>query len=150
MSRLTGTCSGTPTNGNRDPQQPISRQEPAIVHGNDKWVAALIPKSRFADWLRRNEPLFRQHFLKRLPEPQGQRSLRPSFSSSSLSPWTMRTPRLTRVSDGKPRRRLFIVSKKRASRRIRACSRDTSLSGSREPRRHATRWKVRLGRSMED
>ena len=29
---------------------------------------------------------FRQHFLNRLPLPQGQGSLRPSFSSSSLSP----------------------------------------------------------------
>ena len=54
----------------------------------------------------------RQHFLKRLPEPQGHKSLRPSFSSSSLSPCTMRTPRLTCVSDGKPVRRLLIVSKK--------------------------------------
>lgn len=53
-----------------------------------------------------------QHFLKRLLEPQGHRSLRPSFSSSSLSPWTTRSPRFTCVSDGNPRRRLLIVSKK--------------------------------------
>lgn len=39
-----------------------------------------------------------QHCLKRLPEPQGQGSLRPNFSISSLSPWTERSPRLTRAS----------------------------------------------------
>jgi hypothetical protein len=38
--------------------------------------------------------------------------LRPSFSSSSLSPRTIRTPRLTCVSDGMPLRRLLILSKK--------------------------------------
>ncbi len=58
------------------------------------------------------QPDFRQHFLKRLPLPHGQRSLRPSFSSRSLSPWTVRTPRFTLVSDGNPLRRLLIVSKK--------------------------------------
>ncbi len=44
--------------------------------------------------------------------PQGHGSFRPSFSASSLSPCTMRIPRLTLVSDGKPRRRLLIGSKK--------------------------------------
>ena len=53
-----------------------------------------------------------QHRLNSLPLPQGQGSLRPSFSSSNLSPCTMRTPRLTLVSDGKPRRRLLMGSKK--------------------------------------
>ena len=61
--------------------------------------------------LRQNRPPSRQHFLYRLPDPQGQRSFRPSFSSSSLSPWTILTPRLTCISDGKPCRRLLIVSK---------------------------------------
>jgi hypothetical protein len=42
--------------------------------------------------------LSRQQRLKRRPEPQGQGSLRPSFSTSSLSPWTTRSPRLTEVS----------------------------------------------------
>jgi hypothetical protein len=46
------------------------------------------------------------------PLPHGQRSLRPSFSSSILPPFTIRTPRVTRVSEGNPRRRLLIVSKK--------------------------------------
>jgi len=36
------------------------------------------------------------------PDPQGHRSWRPSFSSSSLSPCTMRWPRRTLVSDGYP------------------------------------------------
>jgi hypothetical protein len=54
-----------------------------------------------------------QHFLNRLPLPHGHKSLRPSFSSSSLSPCTIRTPRLTCVSDGNPLRRLLIVSKAR-------------------------------------
>ena len=38
--------------------------------------------------------------------------MRPSFSSSSLSPFTTRTPCLTCVSEGNPFRRLLIVSKK--------------------------------------
>lgn len=48
---------------------------------------------------------------KRLPEPQGQGSLRPSFSHNSLPPWTSRSPRLTWVSKGKPLRRLLVGSK---------------------------------------
>src|SRR5262249_9504694 len=43
-------------------------------------------------------PVLRQHRLKRSPLPHGHRSLRPSFSCSSLSPWTTRRPRLTWVS----------------------------------------------------
>ena len=77
-----------------------------------------VPKSSDPGSHHQRQPLLRQHFLKRLPEPQGQRSFRPSFSSSSLSPWTTRTPRLTCVSDGNPRRRLLIGSKKMAVRRI--------------------------------
>ncbi len=50
-------------------------------------------------------------FSKRLPDPHGQRSLRPSFSLSSFSPWTKRRPRLTCCSDGKPLRRLLVGSK---------------------------------------
>lgn len=53
--------------------------------------------------------------MSRLPLPQGHKSLRPSFSSSSLSPCTMRVPRLTLVSDGNPLRRLLMGSKKRLS-----------------------------------
>ncbi len=37
--------------------------------------------------------------------------MRPSFSCKTLKPPTMRTPRLTWVSEGKPRRRLLIFSK---------------------------------------
>ncbi len=51
--------------------------------------------------------------MKRLPLPQGQGSLRPTFSSSNFSPWTKRTPRFTFVSEGNPLRRFLIVSKKR-------------------------------------
>src|SRR5688572_20226792 len=40
-----------------------------------------------------------------------QGSLRPSFSSNSLQPPTIRSPRLTWVSDGKPLRRLLVTSK---------------------------------------
>jgi hypothetical protein len=39
---------------------------------------------------------------KRFAEPHGQRSFRPSFRGSSLSPWTTRNPRRTFVSDGYP------------------------------------------------
>ena len=60
---------------------------------------------------RRKQPVARQHFLNRFPDSHGQRSLRPSFSVSSFSPCTMRRQRLTRVSDGKPRRRLLMTSK---------------------------------------
>ena len=71
-----------------------------------------VPKSSRRDWPHQKRPDFRQHRLNRLRLPQGQRSLRPSFSSSCLSPCTTRTPRLTCVSEGKPLRRLLIVSKK--------------------------------------
>ena len=82
-------------------------------------------KSNRPGLLRQNRPDFRQHFLNRLPEPHGQRSFLPSFSVSSLSPWTIRTPRLTWVSDGNPRRRLLIGSKKMAGRG--SCVWDTSF-----------------------
>ena len=71
-----------------------------------------VPKNSRRDWPHQKRPDFRQHRLNRLRLPQGQRSLRPSFSSSCLSPCTTRTPRLTCVSEGKPLRRLLIVSKK--------------------------------------
>ena len=72
---------------------------------------SLVPKNSGPGASRQKRPFFRQHFLNRLPLPQGHRSLRPSFSSNSLPPWTTRTPRLTCVSDGNPRRRLLIGSK---------------------------------------
>ena len=37
---------------------------------------------------RQKLPALRQHRLNLFPEPQGHGSLRPSFSQSSLSPWT--------------------------------------------------------------
>jgi hypothetical protein len=74
-----------------------------------------LPKSSDPDSRHQKQPDFRQQRRKRLPDPHGQRSFRPSFSPSSLCPWTMRTPRFTFVSDGKPLRRLLIVSKKMAS-----------------------------------
>lgn len=79
--------------------------------------------------LRQKQPRARQHFLNSLPEPQGHRSLRPNFSSSNLFPWTMRAPRFTRVSEGKPRRRLLIGSKTRLGRRRAhiACHTSTAL-----------------------
>jgi len=46
-----------------------------------------------------------------LPDPHGQGSLRPSFSRSSISPWTKRKPRFTFVSDGYPLRRFELTSK---------------------------------------
>ena len=55
-----------------------------------------------------------QQLLNFLVEPHGHGSLRPSFSISSLQPWTMRSPRLTCVSDGNPLRRLLVRSKKGA------------------------------------
>jgi hypothetical protein len=61
---------------------------------------------------RQKQPLSMQQCLNFLFEPQGQGSLRPSFSISSLKPRTIRTPRLTCVSDGNPLRRLLVRSKK--------------------------------------
>jgi len=49
-----------------------------------------------------------QQFLKRRDDPHTHGSSRPSFSRSSLSPRTTRSPRLTPVSDGKPLRRLLV------------------------------------------
>lgn len=71
-----------------------------------------VSKSSRPDSRRQKRPDFRQHLLNRWPLPHGHRSLRPSFSTSNLSPWTIRTPALTFVSDGYPRRRLLISSKK--------------------------------------
>ena len=72
----------------------------------------LVSKSSGLGSRRQNRPDFMQHRLNTLPLPHGHGSLRPNFSSSSLSPWTIRTPRFTFISDGKPRRRLRIGLKK--------------------------------------
>jgi hypothetical protein len=106
-----------------------------------------VPKSSDPGSRHQKPPFLRQHFLKRLPELQGQRSFLPSFSSSSLSPWTTRSPRLTCVSEGNPRRRLLIVSKKMAVRQnvhgLWVAWRTSSL-GMVLRRRHELREKVRL------
>jgi ribosomal protein L2 len=81
-----------------------------MVLGRER-VSVFLSKSIRRDWSHQRRPDRRQHFLNRNRLPHGQGSLRPSFSSSCLSPWTTRTPRLTCVSDGKPRRRLLIGSK---------------------------------------
>jgi hypothetical protein len=60
---------------------------------------------------RQKQPLRMQQCLNNLPDRQGQGSLRPSFSISSLCPRTMRSPRLTLDSEGKPLRRLRMASK---------------------------------------
>lgn len=55
----------------------------------------------------------RQHRLNLFPEPQGHGSLRPSFSQSSLSPWTKPGALFhAMVSEGKPLRRLLVISRK--------------------------------------
>ena len=100
------------------------RKSPATKDGRR---SSFLSKSSGLSWHHQKRPFFRQHFLKRLPLPHGQRSLRPSFSSSSLSPLTIRTPRLTCVSDGNPFRRLLIVSKKMAVRRSCVWTWDTSI-----------------------
>src|ERR1043165_6296442 len=61
------------------------------------------PGGAGAEW-----PLARQQSLKRRQEPHGHGSLRPSFSSRSLHPRTMRRPRFTLVSEGNPLRRLLL------------------------------------------
>lgn len=77
--------------------------------GEGDWNS--FPESNARGSRRQNKPPVRQQFLKRRPERHGQRSFLPSFSSSCLSPCTMRTPRLTRDSDGNPLRRLRVISK---------------------------------------
>jgi len=94
----------------RNRQRPARKEKPPGVAAGR---LVTFPKSSGRGSRRQNRPPLRQHFLNGLTEPQGQRSLRPTFSSSCLSPWTIRSPRLTFVSEGKPRRRLLIVSKKR-------------------------------------
>ena len=96
----------------------------------DGWVIVqwlIVSKSSDPDSRRQKRPDLRQQFLNSLRLPHGQRSFRPSFSSSSLSPCTTRTPRLTLVSEGNPFRRLLIVSKKMCVRQSCACTWGTSF-----------------------
>ena len=86
-------------------------KNPRPGHSHRTGPCCSVSEKRSPGSLRQNRPPSRQHVLNRLPDPQGQRSFRPSFSSSSLSPWTILSPRLTCISDGNPRRRLLIVSK---------------------------------------
>ncbi len=103
-------------------QRRIGRSAPRCV--SDR---RLSPESSGRDLRHQNRPDFMQHFLNRFPLPHGQGSFRPSRSSSSLSPWTIRTPPLTCVSEGKPFRRLLIVSKKTSGRRSVGWPWDTSF-----------------------
>ncbi len=104
----------------------VQKARSADVHraGSD----GSVPKSSRAGLRHQKQPFVRQHFLKRWPEPHGQRSLRPSFSSSTLLPWTTCVPRLTCVSDGNPRRRLLIVSKKMVVRQTARVAWHTSFA----------------------
>ena len=86
-------------------ENPLGSREPS-------GSCASFPKSSGPGSPRRKQPELRQHILNRLADPHGQRSFPPTFSCSSLSPWTTRTPRFTFVSEGKPQRRLLIVSKR--------------------------------------
>jgi hypothetical protein len=104
----------------------------------------LFSKSSRLGSRRQNRPDFRQQRLNRLPEPHGQRSLRPSFSVSSLSPWITRIPRLTFVSDGKPFRRLLIGSKKMVGRGSYWSSWDTSFVSKRRTQLSAKRFNLPL------
>jgi hypothetical protein len=86
--------------------------KPAPCHsGSSPVVPSGINARSDLDSRRQKHPLRMQHRLNDFADPQGQGSLRPSFSMSSLWPATMRSPRLTCVSDGKPLRRLLITSK---------------------------------------
>lgn len=73
---------------------------------------SFVSKSSRRDWRHQKRPNRKQHARNSLRLPQGHRSRRPSFSSSCLSPCTIRTPRFTCVSEGNPLRRLLIGSKK--------------------------------------
>ena len=68
---------------------------------------------------------------KRRPDPHGQRSLRPSFSTSSVSMPTTRSPRLTLDSlEGTPGRRLLVGSKGRLGVTIAVHGRSPCLAAS--------------------
>lgn len=60
----------------------------------------LINDNSYGDCFHQKQADCMQQRLKRLVEPQGQGSLRPSFSISSFSPCTKRKPFFTCVSDG--------------------------------------------------
>lgn len=60
----------------------------------------LINDNSYGDCCHQKQADCMQQRLKRLVEPQGQGSLRPSFSMSSFSPCTNRKPFFTCVSDG--------------------------------------------------
>lgn len=60
--------------------------KPRPAHSHRTGLHCSISEKRSPGSLRQNQPPSRQHVLNRLPDPQGQRSFRPSFSSSSLSP----------------------------------------------------------------
>lgn len=85
----------------------------AVEPAYDRQSSLISEKSSRVD-CRQKQPLFMQQCLNFLIEPQGQGSLRPSFSMSCLLPCTIRSPRLTWVSDGNPLRRLLVRSKKGA------------------------------------
>ena len=78
--------------------------------------SSLFPEKSSRGSRRQKRPFDRQHRLNFLALPHGQRSFRPSFSSSSFSPCTICSPALTRLSDGKPLRRLLIASRAKAVR----------------------------------
>lgn len=77
------------------------------LQANDSF---LLSKSNRLDWSHQNRPECMQQRLNDFLLAQGQGSFRPSFSISSLLPWTICTPRLTLDSEGKPLRRLLIDS----------------------------------------
>ena len=60
-----------------------SKNSPA---GNDGRRCLFVSKSSGLGLRHQKRPDFKQHFLKRLLLPHGQRSFRPSFSSRSLPP----------------------------------------------------------------
>ena len=80
----------------------------------------------------------------RRPEPQGQRSLRPSFSSSSFSPpRTARSPRLTRASLREPPATLRRPFKRRTGRLGRCSCGPWCAPGQRVPQ-CSTAWNARI------
>lgn len=78
----------------------VNKTRPATALCGPREHGLLVSKSSDFGSIRQKRPRARQHRLNLRPLPHGQRSLRPSFSSSNLSPWTIWTPALTFVSDG--------------------------------------------------
>ena len=121
-SLVSSAPSGKPTSSTRrSSAAPISTQVPQVSCGRRRMQIRIEELYRMKRSSRgKPSPAFQlgrashhssPKVLNHLPLSHGQRPSHPSFSLSFLSPWTMRSPRLTCILDGYPPERSIIVSK---------------------------------------